>query len=820
MRYLARALSRWRSSLSRWGAGGRNLPEGMLAALRTAAEGMASRSRGRRGRGGKRRLGPRLDQWTLRLMFATLALWSACLWVIGAEAFGACWAASVELAAIELAALAFALSVPDLELNLIFLVYRRFDSAAATAAQMAVAPFAPPAPQGSAGPRGLLRLMAMAAVACTVGGLITTAAISAAPQAIRMLAGLFIWPAWAWVVVRLVLAWVMMLPLALAAGWLTMVASLVRRHGPKDPYRQVTRDLLWGSAVGLAAAAGLWSAGMDLPGVALACSAVMIAAATATVARTSTGVKRSRPAEPVAVLLRPTRQRWMNLLEWAVLACVVTCQCRALRDAAGAGWSAAWLWAAGTGGLVAAAAVRQDRRRNPVPAVETAAAAAGAMVLVVIQLALLGLAAAAGRWARTPLIALAVAGQVPLAHLAATILVRRRRLFPEASLPGRFWLAGAAAGAAVGSYAAVSALSAAGGLTVLAAVALAVVAAAVLAVGSGQLRRARRSTRRPTGARAAFDQLRWAGLGAAVILAVAMVCVGLARSAREALGGPVAVGASLTAVGDGNASQAVLGSEAARAASPSSPEPVLSVLAGRLARARAGRWWFVAGGAYHPPPLAMEAPAMRAKMSFPDGVFGRLAKPLTGARRWGTFGRELPIRTAAFDGIYLAGLPADHPDAWCMYSQQVLRRCAGLLGRRGVLLVRTSAGRRGVAQLLAVAETFRSVPADAMAAIVMRGDRVEMLLAGSPRAGSVPGGLNRLLVAEASGTGPGEATAPAGGEWAPLPVAVVPAAKLVPPGVRLLPITSRAPGRRNAVGSESADSLWKWLQRKAEPPAS
>ena len=765
----------------RMAAPGRNSAERVVWGLLGPIERAVERLRGRVGRNyaAGANLPILLDRWTLRGMYATLAVWSVCLWVLGVEGMGWCWSASVELAAMELAALAVALAVPNYAANLIFSVSARLRSAAAMAAQMALAGPGP-APYGH--PRGLLRLLALAAVACCVGGLATTEAIRLFPVALAALAREFIAPAWAWMGIRLAYGWLAMLPLGLAAGALALVGSALRRYGPSDPYRLVTRDILWSAAAGWVLAATLWWAGMDLRGVALACSAVMLAWAGLTVSRRSSGVRPAGLGGPFAPARPHGRRRWLNLCEWAALGWIVTLQCRALRDVQG-GWPWPWLWMALTAALLAGATRRLDRRPLPGRALEAGASATGAMLVAAMQIALLALAAAGAPlwWAWT---ALAVAGQAPFAALAAVALSRRRRLFAKAGFPARFWLADAAGGLAVGALAAVGTLGLPGGAVVLAVTALTLVGGTIL-TGGGR-RKAELSGR-----------MRWAGVGAAVILAAALICSGLARAGRGLLGEKVAVGASLTAVGGPDGRVSVLGGgPGGGRRQADGGDAWLTKLADQAVKARGGRWWLVAGCGNVPTATDMDLPP---QVSFPDAACGRLMAWPDGALDGGQFGRQLAVQVPGLDGILISGLPADHPDSWCLFSQETLGRCRDLLADGGVLIVRTRVDRRGIARLLAVAETFRSVAADATAAVVLGETHAEALL--------LAGGGSAIEAAWGS-------AAPRTPR--PLSGAIVPLGRLIPPSVKPRAITVRSPGRAATEEPASPSELWRAVAERLQ----
>lgn len=710
-----------------------------------------------------RRGGEAFVCWTLRGALAVLVAWSACLWVLAGRGFGCCWAGLVEAAATELAAVAVALALPNYVVRVVFHLAMRIRPGDALAAQVLLAGRSRSSSASRA--RRLLWLMSIALAASAGGGLLTTAATRLAPSALRWLAGTFLYPAWMWSVTRLVVQVGLFLPMAVAIAAVGLIGSLLRRYGPSDPYRHLTRDAMWSSAAGLAAAAGLFWAGANLEAMAFGFAAALVGMSAATAFKRNFAAKAVRLAGPAAPTTHRWRQRWLNLGVFAALAWLVTAQCRALRDGSGCDWAAAWMWAAATAGVAAVVTRRLNRRVVVGKAVEARAAMAGAVVVAAGQVALLGLAATAGP-ARWVWILLAAAGQGPFAALAATALARRRRRFARTGYPGRFWLADAALGAAVGAAAVTLTLALPNGL-LAAAIATLAGLMAVFVTGTGPPAEGRARTGRSGSLRRQFG---WAATGAAAILAVAMTWAGLVRSVRRGPRRRVVAGASITAYQAGDRAVAALPVAPARPG-----KAALTELARKLIRSRQGRWWVISAG--DADLLTGLGEGVRASVYLPDEAIGRLPMWAPG-RRAREFGRYLNIHVRDLDGVYLSGLSADHADAWCLYNAEALSACDGRIAPGGLLVLRVAGSEDRLADVLAVAKTFDWVAPGGLAGVVVDEARVEMLLVARRGGPDAPAGVDGLAGDAENG------------------VKVISVADLVAIDSRLRPVTILAPGRR------------------------
>ena len=95
-----------------------------------------------------------------------------------------------------------------------------------------------------------------------------------------------------------------------------------------------------------------------------------------------------------------------------------------------------------------------------------------------------------------------------------------------------------------------------------------------------------------------------------------------------------------------------------------------------------------------------------------------------------------------YDGILLAPLPADHPQAWRCYNEQTMRRCKRLVEMRnpdgtiayGVVVLRTQVAPDRVRKALSVARTFHKAVRSGWAMVALQRSGVDMLLIGPDEA--------------------------------------------------------------------------------------
>ena len=643
-----------------------------------------------------------IDRLFVIWIAAALTLWAAALAVLWAERFDPSGTALVSALAAMLLALAASARLPGkaaVALQRVLVAMKLRDSRAMA---LATAAWTPLRPQDAP---ALMRLLAVSAVLTVAGGLASTAAAWLAPALEGALARRMVLGPAGWWVFRLLVEFAGSLPLASGMALTFLVTVLVRGGSGRDHYASVFREWLAGLAAGFALAAAAWWLGADLLGVALVAAVSIMAAALLAVQRVKLTIRPRRVMRPV----EDGGQRWRRAgvaAGFGGVAVALAAQARVLRDVAGAGPAAQACWVAGSIALLAWQLRAADRRSRPPGDAQMAGAAVGSFCGLVLQGVLAGRCLAGGAEAAFCGL-LGAAAQVPLAALAALTISRQRRLFATAGGRPREYVVLASIGAGGGLLC----LLAAGRLGVLgvAGLGLAVVGA-VAGVVRG-ISTARRADR----------QVQWAAVGALLIGAAGLAGVRVFRSLPFLSGGAWLTTASARhgavpqrvgwAMGPCRwRSRAVTDAEAA------------------LLRQRPGRWWLAASA---PEDVqALEFALAGARWSVPDPT----------AARWSVRRGDLPPRGALpfdavrdrswFDGILLAPLPADHPEAWRCFAPNVLRGCVRKLLPGGTIALRTQAGPGRVGDALCVARAFADMAGGGWAVVAVSDAGLDMLLIG------------------------------------------------------------------------------------------
>jgi len=558
-------------------------------------------------------------------------------------------------------------------------------------------------PAGKVDARGMSRLFGGVAGVAVAGGLASTGAIFLADMVVPAGGGRFVWDPVGWTVLRLLVEWVAMLPMALGMSLMVLLTSMAQAHSARDSWAAGVREHLLGLATGLGAMGLAWWAGANPLGVALVACVALAAAGTARLQFPYCGLASRRPAAIVSA--DPSRVRRLAIAAgFAGLAIAMTAQMRIMRDAMSAGFGAQLVWAAASLGLLTAFMTRADGHVRIPGILQAHGQVLGLLAGLVLQCSLAIRCAAGG--ADAVVCGLMAAGaQVPLAALAAAVLSRQRRQFTLAGGRCRQYLSAAGAGLA----AAMVLYQAAGAATMLGAAGVSAAIAGMVPASVGLIQNARRPG----------QNIRWTAFCGVLIFAC-----GIAPAAGRWGLGPVSAGQWLTAWA-GDATSAVR----------MAPGPVrwrsdsVAAAAGELMALHPGRWWLVcAGSGDLPAPLPR---GVTASMALPDRS---AVSPGAGHAIRGYVGDyldELTRDRRRYEGIYLCPLSASHPEAWRCYSPAALALCRAKLAGGGVLVLRTQVGRDGAEDALAVASSFERAVGDGWAVLAAGPDGgLDMMLIG------------------------------------------------------------------------------------------
>ncbi|MCK4277378.1 MAG: hypothetical protein KAX78_12740 [Phycisphaerae bacterium] len=578
----------------------------------------------------------------------------------------------------------------------------------------------------------LLAGMTIFAALC---GLASTGLVFGASVLLEFLGDKFLWTATTWELLRLLVCVGGMVPVSLGAAAVFGAAARIYGASGRAGCAGYWRDWLWGAAGGLAAFGLLISAGLNLV-VVFAAATVSLGVIAARLWRHKiASVRTARRKGPPDEL--PLAMRAAIFGSYAALAAALYVQCRLLVDVAAAPLPVTVCWTAAALAMLGWFAGKGDSARTTAQRRAVYVAMIGIAVGLTMQFALSCAALAGG--AAALLAGLCAAGaQVPVAWLAGVVFSAQLHQFASTGAPMRTYAGTAAAGLAGGLLAVLL-------LGRIGAVRLGLVVAVVAVLVGGIVGVA--ST-----VRSARGRRRWKACGAMLLLLLFVpVCVDLCflhgRSAPAASGTWLSM---RTAPGSPRSVRCLGGYLPARPGRRS--DAVTEAMQRILARpAHQGRWWIVAGSDMDVP--ASLPPTILGFRSFPDpsGVGADIMNPVRpGSDADFLRAAQSEAHREPFDGVLLAPLPADHPQAWRCYNTTTLTRTVNRAHRGALILLRTQAAAHRIADALSVAKTFEAVVGSGYLIADVSQDGVDILLAGPADSLSPPRSSPRLIAIDLS----------------------------------------------------------------------
>ncbi len=559
------------------------------------------------------------------------------------------------------------------------------------------------------------------AVFCSVvSSLVSMVLAFLAVRFVALMNSRFLFTPFDWAVLKVATQWVAMLPMAVGIVGMIGAGSLMRQADPASREEAlILRHWLGAIALGMAGFGVAWWLGVDMLPLAGLMAVVMVGVG---VVCLTVGPEVSEYTPPV---FRPAviraRDTGKNVICFAVLALVLVVQMRLLGDFVGVTMIGRVLWVAASLALMAAFGAWASRETGPADINE----AIGVSIGVV--------AAVGGQMARGPVGRLAarlflfgclsgIVMQIPVAALAARLIVHRRQSWSErhGSLMGFLSVAGVGVFAGIVTYL-VSGLLPSNGL-----IPLVVVGVGLGATSLG----ARRATGREL---KGLWMLNGALLVISTILVVAMPLAQLADQYGRA-----SRGVWLSLFG-----QQSNGSEQRWRPESSLPYPRTWRSAGVTEAmeevflgqdefdSRRGRWWVIATS-HRDRPDRDRVPGVYSAQSVPDPT----AMPQNYERSFLMFGSEGNYLAASqvgqglFEGLLLAPLPADHPEAWRCYNERTIRRCVNRIQPGGVIMLRTQVSGDNTESMVAVTETFNRVVGPAWGVAEFHDNVIDLLLIG------------------------------------------------------------------------------------------
>ncbi|HDZ20825.1 hypothetical protein LCGC14_0366600 [marine sediment metagenome] len=574
--------------------------------------------------------------------------------------------------------------------------------------------------------RTLLKLYGAATAAALAGALGSMVLVFLALPLVDLVTLRFGWTPLSWTVFKLAVQWLMLLPMAGGVVALFSMGAVLRRDERRNRGAAIGRDWLTGIALGMTLFAMSWWVGADVLMVAGAMAIVLLLVAWVCV---SVGgiYTPSRGFEPRSKVHVPASRTARVVLAFAAVTLILAGQVRLLGDLLGVGMVGRAMWTAASLALLARALKRADGLRRAVSLRESAGAILGVIFIVGIQIALallclsdLSVAVVAGL--------LAAALQGPLVALAGRPIARQRRLFVEIDPGVRQLVAATATGAAVGLL-----LYLLGGTATF----NWLVPALGLAVGCGA---ALVGARDLAGAR---QRVIWLTSGAIVLAAM----VGGVRAAAAQLSrtrGTLVSGMWLRTITHRASRDALPTFEGSLPTariwrSAAVTDAMHEILVGPSGRAKhRGRWWVVASSMRDWPNTV--GIYVAASMPDPWGVPRSQASGLLLLGPDGMYHQAAQMGQGTFDGVLLAPLAADHPDAWRCYNLRTIQRSRRRLlsaasegknaDRGEAMMLRTQVADENLHDLFAVVKTFTEVVGDCWAVVEWKGGMVDVLVAG------------------------------------------------------------------------------------------
>jgi len=650
-----------------------------------------------------------IDRAIVGWLAAALVVWCCCLVILWSWALDTSGGSDLITVAAGLLAISVASVLPGRAVR----ATRRVLSWLKVSGSIAIA-LASGGPKRSrpAEAKAMMRLLASVSIAAFCCGVVSTAAVFAAPAVMKKLAVELALDYPGWTLVRLVVQFAGTFPMAVGIVLTFLASAMVRAGSGRDVYASVFRQWLWAGAIGLGVFAACCRIGLNVVALSALAGVAILAAATLIFQRQGVTVRPGAIRKPLET--PGAGRRFAVASTYAAGAVAGVCQLRLMTDVLAIGLTGRLCWTAATVGLLAWFLSRFDRKSRPPGQAQLIGAIIGVPSGLLLQAALVIAPGADGALAAFCR-GLAVLTQIPLAALVAVIISRQRRLFAYAGGRAKDYLSSASGGVALGIVGMVMVICLSALLPAFpnAAAVLLVLALGTCAAGiiGGVVR-----TEMPRG------QLRWTCTGAALMFSLAAATLPAMRPDLWRTGG-VRFGVWLT-----------------RAAAGHSPRGPVSVLPGRAPRrsreidelareimtAKPGRWLAVVVCAEDLPPRPLAALPPTLLPADPTAVAVATFSSGDKAGRWQRVGAER-IRRSAFDGVYVHSLPTWHPDAWRSYNRRALERVVLAAGRDGPAVLRLQARDGSLPTALSAVKTFEQIAGPCRLFVKPLRDGVDML---------------------------------------------------------------------------------------------
>ena len=616
----------------------------------------------------------------------------------------------------------------------------------------------------SEGHQQRINLTALAAGWAIAMLMLTMVYISFAGWLCNFISSNFLLGGFAWGVIERVVLFIGTVLSAAAVVPVFYTAKELRRATGRDSYAPLHRDLLWGIAIGFAGFGIAWWFGTALLDLVLILAGIIVFAVVWILTRKKQPAIHCKALPAIGSVTK--KDRISLAISYLTISTIILIQLRIIGDTMGAGITGKLAWLFFSFGLIGYFTTRFDSQVRIIDRAQAGGLIIGAISCVFIQSCEFYLMLAdLGKWTRwvdwfeiwtapsNVLAGFAIATQIPLAAIIGLFISQQRRSFAATGGTGGQYLSCCFAGA---FHAMIF-------QTVIGHLGWGLSAWITLAVILYLL--ASRYTRKNLAKKSLKNG--WAFWS---IVLLAMLLWGASKTATQVhkTQGSLFAGSWLTSKYDLNKKKNSFTQTGLLGKDKTWRSQDITDCIAEIFTAKRGKWWCIATNKFDlptrypmPDDLGPESISRWSATRIPPGLIftGSHPEPPNISKNIQTRQPALSFSTADFfhharqnlcasfyDGIFIAPMPADHPQAWRCYNFKTLSRITnrGILSSwqttsynqkikqisYGVVLLRTQSSPNNTRKALNVARTFFSVVKSGWAVVAINRKGIDMLLVG------------------------------------------------------------------------------------------
>ena len=584
----------------------------------------------------------------------------------------------------------------------------------------------------------------------------------------------------AWGVIERILLAIGSLISGIGALGVFFAASQIRRNTGRDIYACLMRDILWSICVGFGLLTLAYWLGYNLTNFAFLLAGVIITAAIYHSNKKKTQSIHRRKVKPIGKIT--SKQKIGLALSYFTIGLIFIIQIRLLNDTASASLTAKLFWLAFSMGLITFFVAMFDSQVRIIDRAQVGGLIIGIISCVFVQasefyLQLADLGAFPrwidwfGIWPAPAkfLICFAIATQIPLAAMIGMFLSQQRRAFASsAGSAGQYFSC-----AFAGLFHAVIISTIIGALGWGLSAWIIAASLAFLAAGAYTRKNIKRISLH-TGWR----------LWSIVLLASLLWGIIDVSNQTHKNVGDIFAGNWLSTKVESNISddKKTFSQHGLLGSGKTWRSDTITKCVAKILDAKRGKWWTICSDKAdmptdYPQPENLDAESLTrwSSKNIPAGLYflGSHPEPPSAEKKYKKFHPPLSFTNSNFfkhakqnlgasfyDGIYLAPMPADHPQAWRCYNMRNLKRAAnravlytyekqptGESHKKvsyGLVMLRTQVGANNCRKALSIARTFHKTVGPGYAIIALNDEGVDMLLVGPDKAFDISKDLSLL----------------------------------------------------------------------------